>query len=98
LALSDLAEAEANYREGLRQSIESKDQNQEGIFSNQLGRALQAKGDLDGALQYAQRALTIDEKVYGPSHPTDVNNIGQILQAKAIWTALCVTPKGLNNL
>jgi hypothetical protein len=62
------------------------------------GRALQAKGDLDGALQYAQRALTIDEKVYGPSHPTDVNNIGQILQAKAIWTALCVTPKGLNNL
>ena len=32
-----------------------------------------------------QRALKIDEKVYGPEHPNvarDTNNIGQILQAK----------------
>jgi hypothetical protein len=31
---------------------------------------LQAKGDLDGALTYTQRALKIDEKVYGPDNPT----------------------------
>ena len=46
---------------------------------------LQAKGDLDGALRYTQRALTIDEKVYGPDHPNvavDANNIGPILQDK----------------
>src|SRR5262249_41934152 len=85
LGLPDLAEAEKTYTAGLRQSIDGKDEKNEAIFSNQLGQALQAKGDLDGALRYAQRALAIDEKVYGPDHPDvarDVNNIGLILQAK----------------
>ena len=85
LGLPDLAEAETTYTEGLRQSINSRDEKHEAIFSNQLGRALKAKGDLDGALRYTQRALAIDEKVYGPDHPDvarDANNIGLILQAK----------------
>jgi hypothetical protein len=40
------------------------------IGANNIGQILQAKGDLDGALRYTQRALAIDEKVYGPEHPT----------------------------
>src|SRR5215470_14231787 len=84
LGLPDLGEAEKIYTEGLKKSIAEKDEKNEAIFSNQLGRTLQAKGDLDGALRYTERALTIDEKVYGPEHPTvaiDVNNIGGILKA-----------------
>jgi tetratricopeptide (TPR) repeat protein len=40
---------------------------------------------MEGALSYSQRALKIDEKVYGPDHPTVAtiaSNIGQILQDK----------------
>jgi tetratricopeptide (TPR) repeat protein len=84
-ALPDLAEAEKTYTEGLRQSIDRKDRGNEAVFSNQLGRAFQAKGDLAAALRYTQRALAIDEKLYGPNHP-DVairaNNIGMILKDK----------------
>src|SRR5215470_10088237 len=69
LALPDLGEAEKTYTAGLRQSIDEKDEKNEATFSSQLGQALQDKGDLNGALRYAQRALTIDEKVYGPDHP-----------------------------
>ena len=55
---------------------------------------LNDKGDLDGALRYTQRALTINEKVYGPDHPNvaiDANNIGRFLRIRAISTALCAT-------
>ena len=34
-------------------------------------------------MEWTKRALAIDEKVYGPEHPSvasDANNIGQILQ------------------
>ena len=85
MALPDLAEAEKTYTEGLRQSVASKDEKTEAVFSNQLGGTLNHKGDLDGALRYTQRALTIQEKVYGPVHRAvvrDVNNIGTILWAK----------------
>ena len=36
-------------------------------------------------MEWARRALAIDEKVYGPEHPDvarDANNIGQILKAQ----------------
>ena len=85
LGLPDLAEAEKIYTDGLRQSIASKEEKNEATFSNQLGRVLKGKGDLDGALHYVQRAVTIDEKIYGPDHPQmaiRANNIGLILQAK----------------
>ncbi len=102
LALPDLAEAEKTYTEGLRQSISSKDEKNEAIFSNQLGHVLRNKADLDGALRYAQRALTIDEKVYGSDHPTvaiRVNNIGTILQAKGdLDGALRYTERALKIL
>ncbi|MGI9320987.1 MAG: tetratricopeptide repeat protein, partial [Thiogranum sp.] len=42
-----------------------------------------AQGDFEGALSYAQRALAIDEQVYGTEHPnvgTDANTIGAILK------------------
>ena len=54
-------------------------------FANNIGGILKDQGDLAGALEYAKRALAIDEKVYGPEHPdvaTDLNNIGSILKAQ----------------
>ena len=84
-ALPDLGEAENAYTKGLRQSVANKDEKIEATFSNQLGQVLHDKGDLDGALRYARRALTISEKVYGPYDPNvahDANTIGRILQAK----------------
>ena len=83
LELSDLPRAERVLREGLAQITEQDDEKHEASLSNQLGRTLQAQGDLAGALKYTRRALAIDEKVYGPEHPTvaiRANNIGQILK------------------
>jgi tetratricopeptide (TPR) repeat protein len=80
--LPNLSEAEKVLREGLKTSAGDAHEAQ---LANQLGLVLQDKGDLDGALLYTQRALKIDEKVYGTDHPEvarDTNNIGTILQAK----------------
>ena len=44
---------------------------------------LQDLGDLAGARQALERALAIDEAVFGPDHPkvaTRVNNLGVVLQ------------------
>ena len=85
LSLPDLDQAEQVLREGLAQVAREGDEKQQAHLSNLLGQVLLAKGDLDGALRYSERALEIDEKVYGPDHP-DVailaNNIGMILQDK----------------
>ena len=46
---------------------------------------LQAQGDLAGARAAVERALAIDEKSFGPDHPSvalDVNNLGNVLQAE----------------
>src|SRR5262249_19676823 len=83
--LHDLTEAQKTYTEGLKQSIDGKDEKNEAIFSNHLGRVLHEKGDLDGALRYIQRALAIGEKVYGQDQPTlaiIANNVGGILKDK----------------
>ncbi len=45
---------------------------------------LRVQGDIRDAKKYIERALKIDEKVYGPDHPTvarDVNNLGSVLRA-----------------
>ena len=45
------------------------------------GRFSRLRGDLDGALKYTQRALTIFEKSYGPDNPTTktvVSNVAAI--------------------
>ena len=50
---------------------------------NQLGMYSHGRAELDQAKDYYERALAIDEKVYGPEHPavaTNANNIGQILK------------------
>ena len=50
---------------------------------NQLGMYSQGRAELDQAKDYFERALAIDEKVYGPEHPNvaiDANNIGTILK------------------
>ena len=51
---------------------------------NNLGLVLQDMGDLAGAKEHLERALGIDEAVYGKDHPdvaTDVNNLGSVLKA-----------------
>jgi tetratricopeptide (TPR) repeat protein len=47
-----------------------------------LGKVLNALGDLQGARFNLERALTIDEAVYGPNHPhvaTSLNELGRVL-------------------
>ena len=70
LELPDLAQAENVVRQGLTAITGKNDDKHEASLTNLLGVALQAEGDLDGALTYTQRALKIDEKVYGPDNPT----------------------------
>jgi tetratricopeptide (TPR) repeat protein len=85
LDLPDLGKAEKVLRDGLELVVKKGDPVEEGRFDNLLGKILYAKGDLDGALTYASRALAIDKKVYGTDHPNVailLNNIGQILQDK----------------
>ena len=50
---------------------------------NELGVHLRAVADYTGAQAAFERALTIDERAFGPDHPevaTDVNNLGRVLQ------------------
>ena len=73
---------------------------------NNLGSVLQDLGDLDGAGRAFQRALTIDEKAFGPNHPSVaiyVNNLGMVLKdlgdldgaGKAFQRALTIFEKVL---
>ena len=70
--------------------------------ANNIGMVLHSKGDLDGALRYSQRALQIDEKVYGPDNPQvaiSANNIGTILLTKGdLNGALSYTQRALKIL
>jgi hypothetical protein len=55
------------------------------IALNNLGQALFAHRDLEGALMCTQRTLKIDERVYGPNHRVVAevaNNMGVISEAK----------------
>ena len=52
---------------------------------NNIGLILRAKGDLEGAIAYTERALKIAERVHGPDDPDValiVNNLSQIFQEK----------------
>ena len=52
-------------------------------FVNNLGLVLQDLGDLRVAKGCFERALAIDEAVYGRDHPSvgrDVSNLGRVLQ------------------
>ena len=65
-----LDSAERTTRSGLDALTDKRGAAEEARFDNQLGLILKAKGDLDGALKYAQRALDIAMKVLGPANPT----------------------------
>ena len=55
-----------------------------GRLLNELGSHLRMVAEYAGARAAFERALAIDEKVYGPEHPsvaTDVNNLGGVLRA-----------------
>lgn len=54
-----------------------------GVLVNNFGSTLWIQGDLEGAKKCFERALKIDEKVYGSDHrevATDVNNLGRVLK------------------
>ena len=85
LSVPDLDQAEQVALEGLDQATQEADEKQQARLSSLLGQVLLVKGDLHGALRYSERALKIDEQVYGPDHPDvaiDANSIGQILKEK----------------
>ena len=87
--LSNLPEAREAYQLGLQEATQEKNQEQIAAFNNQLGLVLKAQGDLTGALDYAKRALAIDEAVFGAQHPNvaiRLNNIGTILYAQGDLT------------
>jgi tetratricopeptide (TPR) repeat protein len=84
-----LDEAEAATRDGLTLILSEPDATADADLSNEFGLILKDKGDLAGAQRYAERALQIDENIYGPDHPSvavDVDNLGQILQDKGDLT------------
>jgi tetratricopeptide (TPR) repeat protein len=84
--LPDPAQAENILRKGLTVAKERGNKRRdESAIAGQLGLVLLQKGDLEGALNYAQRSLKIDENVYGPDHPEVAvrsTNIGVILLEK----------------
>jgi tetratricopeptide (TPR) repeat protein len=50
-----------------------------GKYINMIGRAFHVLGGYSGAKEYYEKALVIDEKVYGKEHPNvarDLNNLG----------------------
>ena len=56
------------------------------IIDINIGQILKAKGDLDGALTYTQRALKIDTDHFGPNNPltrTVAANLKLIEQEKS---------------
>ena len=75
---------------------------------NNLGSVLQDLGDFQEARKCYERALKIDEQVYGPDHPDvarDVNNLGMVLQVlgdrlsakKCLKRALKIYEKSLGS-
>ncbi|MEZ5353348.1 MAG: tetratricopeptide repeat protein [Bryobacteraceae bacterium] len=53
--------------------------------ASNLGQILQAQATSPGRGELTERALRIDEKVFGPDHPNvaiRANNLGQILQPR----------------
>jgi tetratricopeptide (TPR) repeat protein len=101
LGIPDLGHAEQAFTDGLAliSGMEKADPTREATFANMLGRVLQAKGDLNGALHHTERALKMDEMIHGPSHPTvarDLNDLGVILHAKGdLDGALSYTKRAL---
>jgi len=71
--------AAAGHSEGLEVAPEPA-----GRLLNQAGLYLKGRAEFDEAKSAYERALEIDEKVYGPDHPevaTMVNNLGGVLRA-----------------
>jgi tetratricopeptide (TPR) repeat protein len=68
--IPNLTQAEQVLREGVATTEESGEERKEASLANQLGITLLAKGDLEGALRYTERALKIFEKSYGTDNPT----------------------------
>ncbi|MFA7060352.1 MAG: tetratricopeptide repeat protein [Pedobacter sp.] len=68
--IPNLTQAGQVLREGVATTEESGEERKEASLANQLGGTLLAKGDLEGALRYMERALKILEKSYGTDNPS----------------------------
>lgn len=83
--LPDLTQAESILRKGLAEAEKGEENDVGSELAAELGSVLLLRGDTDGALTYAQRALKIDEKIHGADQPevaVDASTIARILQAK----------------
>jgi Flp pilus assembly protein TadD len=83
--LPDLAGAEAAIHDGFALLLQEPDEALDANLTGLLGLILQDRGDLAGAQRQTERALQIDEKVYGPDHPKVAifaSNLGLILKAR----------------
>ena len=79
-SLATHAAQAASHAETLKSALEAAAR-----LLNQLGLYVNGRAELDRAKGYFERVLPINEKVYGPEHPTVAtiaNNIGQILKAQ----------------
>jgi len=96
--LPNLSKAERVLNNALSGALDlSADDNKiEADLRTQLGKILQYKGDLGSAQKEIERALAIDEKVYGHDHSTvamDLSNLGSILRAqRGMLTVLKALP------
>lgn len=83
LQVPDLVQAEQAARDGLTHVDKQSDI--EAALNNNLGSILQERGDLDGAQRCIERALIIDERLYGPDAgrvAIRLSNLGAILRAR----------------
>lgn len=80
-----------NYQHALRyaeaahrQALKWQDELREARAASWMGGLLKAMGDLSAARPLYERALAIQERLLGPTHPntaTSLNNLGTLLQA-----------------
>jgi tetratricopeptide (TPR) repeat protein len=66
---------------GKNQALATAD---DAFLLNELGSTMHSLGDHRKAIEYYERALAIDEAVFGPEHPdvaVDLNNLGSAIKA-----------------
>jgi tetratricopeptide (TPR) repeat protein len=83
--LPALGEAEKALSDGLAETLASSDKRHEADFNAALGTVLFSKGDLETAIAYTQRAVSIDTQVAGPDNldlARDLSNLGQLMRMR----------------
>lgn len=59
------------------------------LAANNIGQVLKAKGDINGAIVYAQRAVRVYTIALGPTHRRTAN----LAEIRAMKSGVAVSPK-----